>query len=166
MNLKGKVRTESKVMPGVWLTVKILNKVQHAKRELGILEQRAKYTRAIQDREALVNRMCATVKREAFTGEDAESRYEKARDEAFLAGPAGDRERAIALRAEYEAIGDAVLLPAIIKAALVQIEAFHVGPEAIITVEQFLENAPDALLDEALTMCNEASGLTVDQQKN
>jgi hypothetical protein len=59
-----------------------------------------------------------------------------------------------------------VLLPAEVGAALVQIEGLTIDGKKIATVEDFLESAPDTLLDEAWELCRSVSALSEDQQKN
>jgi len=80
---------------------------------------------------------------------------------------AGDDVNQIATLADEAAIlASKHVTPAYLRAGLISIEGLEIDDKPITTVEDVLEFAPDELLDEILTACNDASGLSEEQQKN
>lgn len=167
MTLTGKKRTESTSSPGVFFTIRHLNQIQRAKRDMPILKERAEYTQAVQSQQAVLESIWGSVKRATFEdGEAGDKAFAAARNELYVAAPAEVKAKADLFYEQQDGIFRSVILPATIRAALVQIEGLLIDGKQILTVDDFLEQAPDTLIDEVWRLCSEASGLTADQQKN
>lgn len=140
----------SLVNPLVTFQIRTLNVIQRAKRDSRILKERAEYLTAVQNRQALTNRIIA-----GATDDDERKRRWDAADPDLIA-------RVNAYYDAEQALFNSVIVPAAITAALVSVK----GMDGVSQVSDFLDNAPDALIEECYQLCDEASGLTVDRQKN
>jgi len=138
---------ESKSVPGVRFTTRTLNSIQRARRDASIAEHRREYTRLTTELQLLVSKH---VKGE--TGEERAACYE--------ALPLDVKLSIQRLEDESRIVLDQHITPAVIEAALVSIEG------ETFTLENLADEAPDALIEEIVTACSAASGLTADQQKN
>lgn len=138
---------ESKSVPGVKFTTRTLNSIQRARRDASIAEHRREYTRLTTELQLLVAKH---IKGEA--GEERAACFESLLMDVKLSIQSLEDESRILL--------DQHITPAVIKAALVSIEG------DVFTLENLADEAPDALIEEIMTACSAASGLTAEQQKN
>jgi hypothetical protein len=167
MQLTGKKRIESATHAGVFLTAKFINSIKRAKRDAKILAERAEYVRTVEEQRALLRGIFGDVVRERFAeGEDGDREYAAERQRLWAAAATDTRQRVDALQEKHEAVFRAVIMPAEIGAALVAVEGLVIDGKKITAVEEFLEAAPDALLDEAWELCRSVSALSEDQEKN
>ena len=156
MQLKVRTRHQSKVDDSVFFTVRTLNLIQRARRDAANLDGRQKYTEAVSAQSSLVD----DVVPRALRGEQ-----ERIKTWTEKATP--DQNRRLDELADREAtLRYSIIIPMVLGAALVTIEGLMADSKQIITVEDFIEHAPDALINEAFELCQKASGLTDDQQKN
>lgn len=141
ISLKSKSTLESKSTPGVSFTVRTLNKIQRAKRDLLIIETR-------QQMSALVREYGPLAELETPTPEQAK--------------------RKALIDVEYTWLEDRDLKPALLRAGIVSVEGMEIDGKAV-TVDALIESAGadyDALIDEMYTACEAASGLSATETKN
>jgi hypothetical protein len=143
MQIESKKTIESTTAPGVTFTVRRLNRIQRAKRDLGCMDARLRFTAAI----------------------------ERYRDLEKVKEGARTPEQETEMRAlDYEAglIVNEHLKPASISAALTAITGLEIDGKPA-TVAAIIENGGpevDELLDEIYTACEAASGLSGAETKN
>lgn len=141
----------------MFFTVRTLNQYQRAKRDAENLEYRAKYVEVVTAKNALVDMIVP--KAVSDRDERAKILEEKITPE--------QNARLNALYDQEVALYNAHIVPALIRCALVQIEGLIDGEgKQVLAVDHFLECAPDELLKEVCELCEKASGLTGEQQKN
>ena len=156
MNLKVRTRHQSKVDDSVFFTIRTLNQIQRARRDAKNLEGRQKYTEAVSARSSLVDDVVPRAMSDE--GERIKTWNEKATP---------DQIRRLDMLADQEGILLAsIIMPMVLSAALVGIEGLIIEAKQILTVEDFIDNAPDKLIQDAYDFCVKASGLTDEQQKN
>ena len=156
MQLKVRTRHQSTVDDSVYFTIRTLNQIQRARRDAANLDGRQKYIEALVARRSLVDDVVPRVMRE-----------EQERITAWNEKATPDQIRRLDELADREAtLLNSVIIPMVLGAALVTIEGLMADSKQIITVEDFIEHAPDALIKDAYDFCEKASGLTDDQQKN
>lgn len=143
MDFSTTITHESQTAPGVTFTVRRLNLIARAARESKMLPARARYS-DIFDR----------IRTLAADPDASELR----------AAPGRDGEFNLAW-AELIHLENSEIRPAYIRAGLVAVEGMTIDG-APVTVETFLNGAPDALLVEAFVACRNASDLTEEQRKN
>lgn len=152
MKLQSKVTYTSEVYPEVSFTVRVLNHIQRARRDLGIAEHLEAYAKHDARRASMVA--------EAVGAEADPAK----RSELIAKSPrAGEIFKAVADR---EMIYEAHIQPAEIRAGLVEVKGLEIDGSATPTVDQVIASAPDDLLKEIAKRCNESAGLTAEQQKN
>ncbi len=148
----------SATFPEVSFTVRVLNRIERARRDAGIAAHRAEFSRLERERAALL--------RSLIPGADFESSSGAvAANERVMALPLADKERLFALKEEADIVHSAQIVPAEIRAALISITGLECdGVPA--TVESVIASAPDELIIEIHAACVSASGLTAEQEKN
>jgi hypothetical protein len=167
MQLNGRKREESKAHAGVWLVAKYINVIKRAKRDAPILNARSEYTRLVEEQRAALRGIFGEVSRDRFPEGDAgDLDFAAARNTLWDAAPLDVRGRIDELQERHEVIFRSVIMPAEIAAALVAVEGLTVDGKKIASVEEFIEAAPDALLDEAWVLCRSVSALSEEEQKN
>lgn len=154
MNLIGKQRIPSKVNESVHFTIRALNTIQRAKRDLSLLTEKAKMRDLITKRNEILEKIYGPETDEAKRAE----LYKNAPPEAVA-----ENNR---MYEEAETIGGTTIIPATIRAGLVKVEGLTIDGVPIVDAEAFIDNAPDALIDEAYKLCSEASALDSDARKN
>lgn len=147
MHLINRTTHESKAVPGVNYTTRTLNSIQRARRDSTIAEHRREYTRL-------------TTELNLLLAKHMKGDTDEARKLAYETLPLDVKLSIHDLEDLSRVVLDQHITPAVIGAALVSIE----GGE--FTLENLAEEAPDALIEEIVTACSAASGLTADQQKN
>jgi len=152
MKLTSTVTYTSETHPDVTFTVRVLNLIQRAKRDLGIADHLTAYAENEQKREAILRDICGEEKDPAkrTTLVQASSRA------AELAK----------VHVDSNMIYEAHIQPAEIRSGLVKVQGLEIDDCAAPTVEQVIAWAPDDLLREIAKRCNENAGMTADQQKN
>jgi hypothetical protein len=144
---------EAESYSGVRFAVRRLNLIQRAARDAKVMEPRLQYTLRLAELRQLTHDIVGTI-------EDPDERL-KPLQEALKADPQ-KAERYLRLEHACTCIRDEHLLPAAIRAALVEVE--YEGRK--LSVDEFLESAPDNLLLEVYARCEEASGLGEEERKN
>jgi hypothetical protein len=145
----------STAYPEVRFTVKVLNVIERARRDMSMAAARAEYLRLNRERDALLK---ALIPRSA--GDFSVPTYDEVN-----ALPDADQQRIYQLIEQAELVHNGEILPAEIRAALVSIEGVESGGQPA-TVETIISAAPSDLLAEIHAACVSASGLTGEQEKN
>lgn len=139
---------ESTSCPGVKFTVRVLNEIQRARRDLALIDTRAR-----------INEL-----RDKWSGlMPAPKPGAKPEDAPDDLGP--HALEIVRLSEEAGMIERSVLLPAYIRASLISIEGLEIDGAAA-TVDTLIESGRDALLGEIYQACAEAAGLGADETKN
>lgn len=146
MNFDSTVTHESEALPGVKFTVKRLNNIERAKRDLAIAEHSIRFADLL--------------------SQIRELQGETDKGGKPLSDPSPDDKRSIA-RLDHEAglVLNAYLKPAVLRGALVSVEGLDIGGSPA-TADTVLASAPDALIDEIWIQARTAEGMTGDQAKN
>ncbi len=143
ISLQSKTTHESKSVPGVTFTVRALNKIQRAKRDLPVAEARQRLAMLISEYAPLAKI-----------------------DEADRTEAQSMRMREIDF--EFSLIDHRDIMPAEIRAGLVSIEGLEIDGKPA-TVESLIEGAGadmDDLIEEIAVACKAASGLSAAETKN
>jgi hypothetical protein len=148
MHLTTRKTHESKAIPGCKFTVRTLNSVQRARRDAAIADHRREYSR-------VTGELTTLVAKHLGDGSEEERRAKLAALDRSVSAELD------LLADQARLIQDEFITPATIRAALFSIEG-----AGDVTLENFVDEAPDELLDEVKAACEQASGLTADQQKN
>ena len=149
MNLTGTITHQSEALPGVSFTVRRLNYIARAERDLSMLEDRARINAIIRRMEPLCDG--GKIERD---DDGRVSNITKGREHEFRP-----------LDNEHAMIHQNRIVPAYIRAGLLSVEGIEIEG-AVATVESLLKHAPDALLDEVFAACYAASDLSEAQRKN
>lgn len=140
MNLESTVTKDSTTRPGVRFTVRVLNKIQRARRDFALVEPRTKLTGLYQQMSAIPS----------DATEDA------------------DRLRRASLDHECGLLIDMHLKPAYIRAGLLSIEGLEIDGKPA-TADSLIERGNDELdplIDEIYLACATESGLSEEQKKD
>lgn len=182
-SLKTKNVIESKVCAGVSFHIRTLNAVQRARRDASVASQRHEYSRLVNEARAIYKKVAgitdtpftsalkAELSKLALPEEHAVSkglaRFLSAEeiDAKMAALTAAERAQLDELNDRANLIDNEHLVPATIRAALVEVTGYEIDGKPA-TVEAFISDAPDELLNEAYDACTGASGLTAEQAKN
>lgn len=165
MNLIGRKRIQSQILPDVWFNVKSLSLIERGEREMAILKQRAEYRRAIQARISALDKAIGKDESDRLPEEQREA-YNKARAEKFETAPVEVSQEVDECYERELAILYSAIMPAVLKAGLVGIEGLQFENKQVLTVEDFIRIPNDKLLMEAYRLCDSASSLTDEQAKN
>lgn len=185
LSIQSRISHESKAVPGVTFVVRTMNKIQRARRDFPIAEKVFEFEEALQEWRSLLPKgfwevnglrlKIAALNGRIAAGEDvpatelaeAEEALSVARESADAGDtPAAQRSRALADQ-RAALIRDEHMKPAVIRAGLVSIEGAQVNGEPVTVASLIASSADfDELLDEIYEACEQASGLTVKQQKN
>lgn len=148
----------SATFPEVSFTVRVLNRIERARRDALIAGPRAEFSRLERERSALLRSLIPNADWETAAGQaEASERIQKL--------PLADKERVFALKEDAQIVHDAQIVPAEIRAALIGVTGLECDGAAA-TVESVIASAPDELLIEIHAACVSASGLTAEQEKN
>lgn len=156
ISIQSKISHDSTVKPGVKFNVRVLNKIRRAKRDLPIIEARAKCS-ALAAEYAPIGKL---IERKALEGGLSEIVNDGRTPE--------QKDRCFAIDAEYTWLDNGVVKPAIIRAGLVSIDGLEIDG-ACATAETLIENAGpdfDDFIEEVFLACEAASGLTPIEIKN
>jgi hypothetical protein len=143
ISLVSKITAESKTMPGVTFTVRVLNKIQRARRDLPVMAARQKISLLIREYGPL---------QEIPDGERTPEQ------EARMA----------AIDAEYSRLQDGEIKPCEIRAGLVSLAGIEIDGKPA-TADSLIEASGadyDELLDEIATACRSAASLSPAETKN
>lgn len=172
MNFKAKQTFDSKTCEGVRFTVRMLNVIQRAKRDMEIAEERIQFgalvqhVRAASESDALQKESAALIKHLSDKlGEKHDDTTEAAR---ILTAYQQISEPAESRSADYRAglILDMTMKPAAIQAGLVSIEGLHDDEAVIKTAEDLIDRGPSELIHEIWLRCEELAGMSPGDQKN
>ena len=152
MKLSSTVVYTSEIDPDVKFTVRVLNHIQRASRDLGISAHLAAYADNERKRLSLLREIVGTE-----TDPKKQTELIRASDKGAELG------RAVV---DSDLIYEAHIQPAEIRAGLVKVEGLEIDGCATPTVDQVIAWAPDNLLREIARRCNENAGLGAEQQKN
>jgi hypothetical protein len=147
------VRSEK--YPEVSFTVKALNVIERARRDMSMAAARSECLRLNRERDALLKALLPRTDGD-FSG------YTYAEIETLAEA---DKQRVYLLLEQSDLVHNSEILPAEIRAALVSVEGIESGGQPA-TIETVLSAAPSDLIDEIHAACISASGLTGEQEKN
>lgn len=168
MTYESQVECESKVAEGVKFTVRVLNKIQRAKRDLPLLEVHGQITDIVQqigkitDHQGEIQDIRDGAKDRALTPEE-ESKIKAIQDRH---GYSRDMIELAKLDHKYGHLINIHQKPAFILAGLMTISGLTIGGKPITNAQQLIEHGHDDLIDEVYIECVKASGLAQEQQKN
>lgn len=143
ISLKSKTTIESKSVPGVSFTVRTLNRIQRAKRDLPVMATRQHLSGLIREYGPLFET------------------------------PAADRtpaqtQRIALIDAEYSWLQDQEIYPSVIRAGLVSVDGLEIDDKPA-TADSLIEATGadyDELIEEIYKACSDAAGLTPTETKN
>ena len=149
MNLSSRAVCESKIIPGVRVTVRKFSVARRARVELQLSEYR--------ERQKEIARKLADcfIKPEVKdddgkvveVGDTAEVRAEKLSKQS-------------AFRIDFESLDDAYLKPAYLRVYIDKIEGLDIDEKPCVTADAFVEDAPPELADEVYAFIQNGNGLT------
>jgi hypothetical protein len=154
MNLNAKAFVVSTAQPEVSYTVRRLNMIQRSKRDALVAEQRLEYTKLTMEVRALTEQLIGT----EGTPEERAATISQL--------PTDQRAKLMDIQHHMELLLNEHLIPASIRAGLIAVQGLTTDDGKAITVEQFMESAPDDLIEEAFRACEAHASLSEDQQKN
>lgn len=137
VTFESKITHESKSMPGVTFTVRRLNQIQRAKRDLAL----------------------------ASTRIDQLARDWRAGTKGMKAGDTVTDPALLQLAADISLEDTVHSLPVVLRHGLVSIEGLSIDG-APATVEMLISDGPEDLITEIKEACQAAAGLSVEQTKN
>lgn len=148
MNFSTTETHESQAEPGVRFTVRVLNRIQRAGRDMELLKHRERLTQIQSEIAELI------VEKDNGPGQPK-----------TMSVKPGAEVRMAVLSHESTLIEAQHVTPAYIRAGLVSVEGYDIDGQPA-TVETIISGGSDALLDEIYTACSAASGLSAEQRKN
>lgn len=151
MDLRTKIEYESEVAPGVKYTIRVLNQIERARRDLQMrqsrLAARAAWEKVIE------------LGRQIWGAEESPARREE-----LLRGHALANELASTTEF-FQLITDADIMPAVVRAGVVSISGLSFDGQPA-TVDTLIASGDAQLLKEISNRCDDACGLSADQRKN
>jgi len=186
LSLKSVQIVESKLFKGVTYKIRALNVIQRAKRDAEIAAHRLEYSRVSAEQSTLFRKLIGT-ESTAFVRDlrAAVAKLDLPADHPVTLGLSqfcerGDMEAKLdnlapadaalltAAQQAQAAVYQQHIIPASIRGALIAVEGFTFeGLDGQLpTVEQILAEAPDEMLDEIKTACDDATCLVEDAAKN
>lgn len=179
LSIKSRITQESTSTPGVSFTVRTLNKIQRAERDLPIAEQAFEFglvseeyfsllPKGWTERESARKRVAKLSVDQPDSAELAAAKEELRVIEASVVDTPEAEKRRRFLDYRAGLLRDLYIKPAAIQAALVSVAGLEIdGVPA--TPETLLDHTGadyDALIEEIYQSCESAAGLSADQQKN
>jgi hypothetical protein len=186
LSLKSIQIVDSKLFPGVKYKIRALNVIQRAKRDAEIAAHRLEYSRVSAEQSTLFRKLIGT-ESTAFVRElrAAVAKLDLPADHPVTLGLAQFCERAdmeakldklspadaallTAAQQAQAAVYQEHIIPASIRGALIAVEGltFNGIDGRMPTVDEVLAEAPDEMLDEIKTACDDATCLVEDAAKN
>ncbi len=184
ISLKSRTTLDAKTtgFEGVKFTIRTLNKIQRAARDLPIAQHSVEYWRMVADANALLPKNYQDLRNAAIkvTGLQQDKENGLPVEDSILAMASKEFERLNAedapeTRHSREALNyranlifDQYIKPATIRAGLISLEGLEIEgkpatPELLLTATS---DACDGLIDEIYAACDKASGLSGETQKN
>lgn len=155
MNLDTTRLFEHPAYPGFKATIRVLNVIERAKRDLPVAAARSEFQRLHREKNTLLN---------TALNRPPDS-FEPATVEQIRALPAATQDRLYALATQAQLLQQAELMPADLRAAIVSIDGLSFNGAAA-TIDSLIAHAPDTLLDSLYEAVSDAAGLTAVQEKN
>jgi hypothetical protein len=156
MNFAPTAPFKSAICPGVTATIKVLNVIERARRDMEIAEHRAEFQRCHREKNALLN---AALNRPA---DDLSAPTV----EQIASLPAETQDRLYALAERASLIQSAHIMPAELRASIISLAGCLTATGAAATVDDLIATGPDALITELYAAIQPLAGLTPVQEKN
>lgn len=169
VTLSSKEARESQASPGVRYAIRTLNEISRARRDLKLIEARARLSALASELERMPDPdgELARIRATAADRGCELSDDERDRIDEVESDPATGtiRVKRLRLRHEIDLLVSLELKPAYIRAGLVAIEGLEIDGKPA-TVETVLESGGDELIEEIYRACYAASDLSPEQRKN
>jgi hypothetical protein len=156
MNFAPNIQFASKLCPGVTATIKVLNVIDRARRDMEIAEHRAEFQRCHREKNALLNA--------ALNRPPEDLSAPSIEQIAALTAETQDRLYILAERANL--IQSAHIMPAELRASVTNLAGCSTSTGTAATMDDLIATGPDALLTELYAAIQPAAGLTPVQEKN
>lgn len=164
ITLKKKETVDSKTVEGVRFTLRVLNNIQRAQRDLKVADDLATYLEKTRRQARLITKATQSVPQLQADPTPEQIDQRRAAIELALAN-SPDADEIQRLDDEANRIYISTILPNAIRAAFLSIEGIQVdGREP--TVDELLSHAPQNLIEEMGDAADKLSGLTHEEQKN
>ncbi len=164
LTLKTKETFDSKTVAGVRFTLRVLNNIQRAQRDLQVSEQLATYYEKVRRQGRLIQKATASVPQLPPDPKEEQIAERRAALEGALAN-SPDAEEIQRLDDEANRIYLSTIVPNAIRSAFISIEGIEVDGRPA-TIDELLTAAPGYLLEEIGSAAEAVSGLTPEEQKN